>query len=162
MLVVLVIILVGVGLLAWRLLPEEGGFGMLDPQPTLSAVTSRDSAALEELLENGEDPDYTRGAHHRSLLEAVRSNDSIYAELLIQYGADVTWRDNWGYTYLHNAADSAPAEVVEVLLNEGVDPCIQVTNPSQPDGPLVTALDIAVEYENIEVAEVLQPETESC
>lgn len=140
--------------------------------PVYDAVQRGDVGRLEELLEDGENPDDEPGAYVTPLGVAVSSGELRSAELLISYGADVNHpvsaSTNW--TYLHSAARRASVEMVDLLIDAGVDPCERVrvdaprrtADPELPDARGMTALDVATSVGNDEAIPALRQATTSC
>lgn len=85
---------------------------------------------------------------------AVAANRREVVELLLQSGASTESRAAGGYTPLHKAAFGGNVEMTRLLLERGADP-----EATTDEGRM--ALDIAVEREFDEVAEVLRQRTGS-
>jgi ankyrin repeat protein len=139
--------------------------------PVQAAIFRRDVAELEELLEDGADPDRTAPGYGRPLGPAVEAaDDPRYAELLIEHGADVHHRGSHNWTYLHRAVRFGHPRTVELLLEAGADPCVRVSETAPlrrydslvPDARGMTPSDLARAMGNEEAVAALADASASC
>jgi ankyrin repeat protein len=83
------------------------------------AVKVGDTAAIEQLLENGAEVNSRARDQATPLIEAAFRGEHEIAALLIANGADVMARNAGGFTPLHAAAYSGSVPVAELLLDHG-------------------------------------------
>ena len=139
------------------------GSGRSNPPPVAQAIGERDLGRLEELLEEGADPDDSSYLD-RPMWVAVDLEDARFAELLLEHGADVHHSRDSNWTYLHEAARRGSARTVEALVDAGIDPCDRVDqaappraqDSSLPDASGMTALDVARAVGNEDAVPVLE------
>ena len=89
--------------------------------PLLAAIGAKDPAGVEILLRNGADPNFHSPRGVIPLHSAV-SKHPQWVRTLIDYGADIqitTWE---GDTLLHSISRRTPVEIIELLIEEGLDP----------------------------------------
>ena len=113
--------------------------GAAPPQDGLLDAAKRgDADAVRALLEDGADPDFTRGDGLTALHVAAREGYPEIVDLLIGAGAETGATTRIGdYTPLHLAGGAGHAEVVGALLDAGADPGAVTTSSG------VTALHLA-------------------
>lgn len=160
----------GIALVYWMmmLLISCGG-GRTEPPPIRQAIDDRDISRLEDLLEEGADPD-DETYLARPMWAAVELDDPRYAELLLDHGADVHHTRDHNWTYLHSAARWGHPDVVEALIDAGIDACDRVDRsaPStRPDSSLpnpsgMSALDVARAVGNDNVIPLLEDASSGC
>lgn len=117
--------------------------------PLYDAVTHRDPATVERLLNGGVDVDERGRNEETPLIAAALAGEVAIAELLIARGADVMARNKGGLTPLHAAAYSGSAEVARLLLDHGA----ALDDRSNISG--TTPLIVAAEENRVAVAELL-------
>lgn len=104
------------------------GVTMEQPQPDWVpplevAILDRDKRKVEQLLEQGTDPNGHNSRGDTALHTAVREGDMQIVELLLGHGANTDTGDLWnGDTPLHLAAAEGQRQIGEVLLHHGADP----------------------------------------
>jgi ankyrin repeat protein len=143
--------------------------GRSEPPPIRQAIDQRDVSRLEDLLEDGADPD-DDSYLAQPMWSAVELSDPRFARLLLEYGADVSETRDHNWTYLHSAARWGHPGVVEALLNAGIDPCDRVArsapvrnqDASLPDASGMSALDIARAVGNDDVIPLLEEASSAC
>ena len=87
------------------------------------AVRSSDIISTELLLEAGADPKIADENEIPVLFHAISTTTSVqFMKLLGKYGANIMAKDSSQRTLLHVAADKSDLEVVQILLDEGLDP----------------------------------------
>ena len=75
--------------------PADGGGAIATPPPLVSATLAGDTNAVEQLLQQGTDPNRVYNTN-TALTYAARDGFTEIARLLINYGADVNWIDGEG------------------------------------------------------------------
>lgn len=100
----------------------------------LHAIQTKDSHAVERLLDDGAD-----SSDPSLLIRACLNGDEEIVRLLLLFGADANAADHNGYTPLYAATKTGLTEAVEMLMKYGADPNLS----AGPDGetPLVVAAD---------------------
>ncbi|MDR2213651.1 MAG: ankyrin repeat domain-containing protein [Pseudomonadales bacterium] len=101
------------------------------------AVMNEDRAAIEALLEQGADVNDPQLDDSTALHYAAYQDDVDLARRLVEAGADVEAVTRLGATPLYLAAVNGSAEMISVLLANGVDP--NVTVLSHNETPLMFA-----------------------
>ncbi|XP_057584834.1 2-5A-dependent ribonuclease isoform X2 [Hippopotamus amphibius kiboko] len=67
------------------------------------------------------------------LIKAVKDEDIERVKQLLKEGADVNFQEEeWGWSPLHNAAESGNGDIVDLLLNHGAKPCLRKKNGATP------------------------------
>jgi ankyrin repeat protein len=80
-------------------------------------------AAVEELLNNGADPDAvaTNGSKLAVINSAAASNNAEVVKMLLRGGANPDAQQHGGFTALHAGAQHNNAEMIQALLASGAD-----------------------------------------
>ena len=93
--------------------------------PLASALLDSTPEVVSLLLRAGADPDfrYSDGTNLLHRTSWIRYADALVP--LLNTMKDVNARDSLGMTALHRAARRLPAEVVDVLLDGGLDPALR-------------------------------------
>jgi ankyrin repeat protein len=115
--------------------PRPSGSPMPNSRATLlHAIQTKDSHAVERLLDDGAD-----SSDPSLLIRACLNGDEEIVRLLLLFGADANAADHNGYTPLYAATKTGLTEAVEMLMKYGADPNLS----AGPDGetPLVVAAD---------------------
>ena len=91
--------------------------------PLFRAITTGDTAAVQRLLTEGEDPNESYGADEEPalLVAAVERREEIVRHLL-QAGANPNHGDMCGYTPLMAAVCADAINIVKLLIEAGADP----------------------------------------
>jgi ankyrin repeat protein len=143
--------------------------GRSDPLEVLLEKHPNLPKAVEKRLPQGK----PSSDDHSSLLHyAARSKDLHTVEMLIRKGANINATRDDGWTPLHEAAKEGDVEMVKLLIERGADVNAKTKGGdaytaiplSSPDGkprlfpavPGRTALDIAREWNQLEVVRLLQ------
>lgn len=114
------------------------------------AAREGDSAAAERLIASGADvQEIDSDTALTPLVEAALAGNEDVVVLLIRKGADPRGRDGKGFTALHAGAHMGHVEVVELLLEQGVD------LDDQENIARITPLHAAAERDHRDVARVL-------
>jgi len=102
----------------------------------IEAAKNQDAALLQQLLEDGANPDERQADGATALHWSTYHEDAIAAALLIDSNADVNASNRLGASPLYLAAKSGNASLLEMLLKAGANP-----NIAMPMGetPLMTA-----------------------
>jgi ankyrin repeat protein len=87
----------------------------------MSAVLRQDFVAVNRLLMQGADPDYTDRAGQTPLMVATWKNQGGVIRLLLESGADINKQDPKGQTALIHAAFHGSEMPVRQLIKEGAD-----------------------------------------
>ena len=77
-------------------------------------------------------------AKGQALFLAIENGHIDAVKLLIEYGADLTIRDKYGATYLHCAAKYSQDDIIELLLDSGMN--INVTTAGLQHNALIYAI----------------------
>lgn len=118
--------------------------------PLMEAANENDTDRMTALLAEGADVNETDSEGSTALHWAVYSDQYEAAALLLAEGADPNTIDVYDSTPLMSAVFAEDADLVKVLLEFGAD-------PSYEDSSGYTAYDYALEYENLELQELLAP-----
>ena len=97
--------------------------------PLGNAAKDGDIGEIERLLNEGADVNESGLAS--PLFYAIQYNHTDAARLLIERGADVNKASTWG-TPIHEAAKRGNAEIVRLLLEQGVDPSVTASKGMTP------------------------------
>ncbi|KAJ9381457.1 hypothetical protein DTO063F5_6203 [Paecilomyces variotii] len=99
-----------------------------DRTPLMLAISRRQIAVVRTLLENGANPNFTKGVKHGPLEIAILNawyrswQDGISSiELLLDYGADINLRGYQNRTPLYTAIIFQSPAIVAMLLARGAD-----------------------------------------
>ena len=108
---------------------DSDGFTLLD-----LAAAAGDMDLARRLLERDADVDADSGWFGRTpISQAVIANQPAMAKLLHDHGADMDVRDtSSNATLLHHAARLAGPDMVDFLLDAGLDPLAQAASPGRP------------------------------
>ena len=87
----------------------------------IESAESGDIERVNELLEEGVDPDTQDSYDMTALIAASRSGYLDIVELLLDYHADIHIKDRPGYSALSLAAMGNHIDIVELLLEHGAD-----------------------------------------
>ena len=93
--------------------------------PLAYALFSSTPEVVSLLLQAGADPDFRYGDGSNLLHKSDWPQHADALAPLLRAMKDVSAQDNSGMTALHRAARSLPPEVVDVLLDGGVDPTLR-------------------------------------
>ncbi|KAI0132628.1 ankyrin repeat-containing domain protein [Xylariales sp. AK1849] len=97
----------------------------------ISAVETKNSKLVEQLLDRGVSPDTSPDTH--ALKEAVRHHDIETVRLLLLFGADPNVPDQDGITPLFSAVEESFLDGASMLLKYGADPNFAArTEPVSP------------------------------
>jgi len=116
--------------------------------PLHEAIRKQDYNLVKLLLDNGADPNTTKGAYGTPLNMAVRLDNRLIVELLIKYKANLEYKNANDDTYLHIAAKYASIAIAKVLLEQKID--INAVNKEHE-----TALFEAIQADNLPMVKFL-------
>ncbi len=91
-------------------------------QALAAALTNREIATAQILLQNGADLSAVNDKGQTLLMMAAVNTDAGLVRTMIQQGAKINARDNWGWTALFHATIKGQLDIVNVLLEAGADP----------------------------------------
>jgi hypothetical protein len=123
--------------------------GPLDMTPLHIAAEADYPRIVNLLIESGADVNAQGFRGQYPLHLAAAAKDEFVLEILLAVGAEVNLKDNEGDTPLHWAAGCGNKAAAESLLDEGAD--INARN-----GAGKSPYDLAIEYEQTELAEILE------
>jgi len=115
----------------------------------MQAIIDNDRETVEQLLEDGADPNTLNEYGESALLVSITNERPEYIPILIDYGADPNLQDDYGWTPLMSAVVIGDLESGQLLLDAGADPTLKDT-----DG--MSALDYAKDYEEQEFVQLLE------
>jgi ankyrin repeat protein len=142
---------------------QQAGLGPADSAPLEAAASRGDLKRVHELLLAGADPnDGVYVSPLSGVVDVVPPNAEAIADLLLEAGADVDHGGMRGTNQspLHRAAMRDAPDLVTLLLEQGADPCRQVSSPRSLEG--MTALEIAREFDSAEAERELAEATSAC
>ncbi|MES2626166.1 MAG: ankyrin repeat domain-containing protein, partial [Pseudomonadota bacterium] len=105
--------------------------------PLADAAQKGDLAVVRKLIQDGVNVDEPQVDGATALHWAVNENDEPMSQLLIDAGADVNVRNRVGAPVILSAAVNGNARILEMLLQAGADPDMQVS--ATGDTPLMLA-----------------------
>ncbi|WP_175639067.1 M48 family metallopeptidase [Metabacillus schmidteae] len=121
--------------------------------PLMQAIVDNDVETVEQLLEDGSDPNTINEYGESALMIAVMNERPDFVPILLEYGADPNHQDDYGWTPLISAVSAWDLESGKLLLESGADPMLQDT-----DG--LSAIDHAIDYDNKEFIQLLESYSE--
>jgi nucleoside-triphosphatase THEP1 len=117
----------------------------------LAVVSARGSmSAVQLLLDRSVSVNDCDDGETPALHGSIQNHHSAITQLLIEHGADINMVHN-GFTALHQASIHGLTNVAKLLLDRGADLSIPYTFW----GPPCSALDLALKYQQPQVAELL-------
>ena len=121
----------------------------------IEASKKRDTKIVEELLNDGADPNIKDENEQTPLILASQNGYTEIVDLLLNAKADPNIQDEWVETALIKASRYGYTEIVEKLLNAKADPNIQDEEDDLQYKNRNTALMYSIEHNNIEIVELL-------
>ncbi|KAL9632651.1 MAG: hypothetical protein Q9164_005185 [Protoblastenia rupestris] len=85
------------------------------------AAEHRQMGIIRLLIEAGADLGIRNASGRSALQESIGENGDATSRMLIEAGAPLSMKDDEGWTALHQAAQDGRIEIVEILLDKGVD-----------------------------------------
>lgn len=116
--------------------------------PLMEATLNGDIDRVEELLEEGAEPNELNEFGESALLVGVVNEQTDIIPILLEYGADPNLQDDYGWTPLMSAVFTEDTEIGKMLLESGADPMLV-------DEDDMSAIDYAEEIGNKEYVELL-------
>lgn len=117
--------------------------------PLLEATINGEIDRVEELLENGADPNQLNDYGESALIVAIDNEQSDIVPVLLKNGADPNLQDETGWTPLMSAVYMENIEIGKLLLEAGADPMLI-------DEDDMTAVDYAEEIGNRQYVKLLK------
>ena len=100
---------------------QTSSYAKIQDKTIINAVLSDNMADLQEILENGADPDARGDYGITALMVSINKYNDSAAEYLIKKGADVNASDIAGVTPLHLAARNGNMGMIKLLIENGAD-----------------------------------------
>jgi ankyrin repeat protein len=96
-------------------------YAKIQDKTVINAILSDNMADLQEILENGADPDARGDYGITALMVSINKYNDAAAEYLIKKGADVNASDIAGVTPLHLASRNGNMAMIKLLIENGAD-----------------------------------------
>jgi ankyrin repeat protein len=116
------------------------------------AISNENATIVRSLLAAGAEPTFRRLSFDREGGEAARE----IVRLLMQHGFDINRKDDWGRTPLMWAAERAPLETVQFLIDSGADAAIVSGKNMNGVSSSETALQLAIRAKRSDVVSLLR------
>ncbi|MCM3439571.1 M48 family metallopeptidase [Metabacillus halosaccharovorans] len=120
-----------------------------EDEPLMQSIVDDDQETVEQLLEDGADPNTINEFGESALMIAIMNEKLNFVPMLLEYGADPNHQDDYGWTPLMSAVVADDIESGKLLLESGADPTLQDT-----DG--LSAIDYANDYDNQDFIQLLE------
>lgn len=131
--------------------PYEYETGYED-EPLMQAIVDNDQETVEQLLNDGSDPNTMNEFGESALMIALMNERPKFVPILLENGADPNHQDDYGWTPLMSAVVAGDLESGKLLLESGADPMLK-------DSDGMSAIDYANDYDDQEFIQLLESYT---